>query len=163
MPPITFSRKSSEFVFILCFTVRLRLYFRQTRNRMYDHAHNTTFHSGTRNAEGNLRSHQYNVRRETAISYQKRLPIASAIPSFEKNPSFGSFCFGSSKSISSTTEEASFSSFANTVTWFRLATSSRTSSSTAPQRSSNCSCVKVHFADFSSSFMADISQQPERS
>ena len=31
------------------------------------------------------------------------------------------------------------------------------------QRSSNCSCVKVHFADFSSSFMADISQQPERS
>ena len=32
-----------------------------------------------------------------------------------------------------------------------------------PQRSSNCSCVKVHFADFSSSFMADMSQQPERS
>ncbi len=63
--------KAVSLFFILCFTVRLRLYFRQTRNRMYDHAHNTTFHSGTRNAEGNLRSHQYNVRRETAISYPK--------------------------------------------------------------------------------------------
>lgn len=37
---------------------------------------------------------------------------------------------------------------ANIVTWFRFATSSRTSSSAEPQRSSNCSCVKAHFADF---------------
>ena len=63
--------KSSVFVFILCFTVCLRLYFRQTHSRVYDHAHNTTFHSDTHNAEGNLRSHRYNVRGETGFSYPK--------------------------------------------------------------------------------------------